>query len=166
MGDEVNNINRSQSNVNSNNNITERPKSGKHSRPKRKDKERRPSDKVKDILNNIAPDDSDSSEDEEERRARQSAFERRRSMARRQSKGDKLMEMINNVDHNSTDDLLRDEEVKVKRVSKKEKERRPSDKVKDILNNIAPDSDSSEDEEEIGNRQRRSQREQIEKEQQ
>ena len=134
---------------------SERPKSAKSKRPKRKDKERRPSDKVKDILNDIAPDDSDSSEDEEERRARQSAFERRRSMARRQSKGDKLLEMINNVDHNSTDDLLRDDEVKSKRVSKKDKERRPSDKVKDILNHIAPDDESSEDDEEMDHRQRR-----------
>jgi len=135
-----------------------RPKSGKHSRAKRKDKERRPSDKIKNVLDDIAPDDSDSSEDEEEQRARQKAFDRRRSMPRRKSKKDIMKEMIESVDHNSMDNVL-DDELLQKRPSRKDKERRPSDKVKDLLNDIAPDVSSSEDDEEMDHRRKREQME-------
>merc|ERR1719474_1288180 len=59
-----------------------------------------------------------------------------------------MMEMIDNVDHNSMDNVLADDVVQ-QRQSRKDKERRPSDQVKNLLDHMAPeqdDSDSSDDE--------------------
>merc|ERR1719474_908654 len=72
-----------------------------------------------------------------------------------------MMEMIDNVDHNSMDNVLSDDVVQ-QRQSRKDKERRTSDQVKDLLNDLAPDQSSSEDDEEMDHRRRR---EQLEAEQ-
>merc|ERR1711920_1038472 len=77
-----------------NNNGDKSTKKSTTKRPKRKDKERRQSDQVKDILNNIAPDD-ESESDEEEQNAKNIAYMKRRSLARRKSKGDELKAMLN-----------------------------------------------------------------------
>merc|ERR1712154_674630 len=108
------------------------------------------SDQVKDILNNIAPDDDD--EEDEPKVQKTEAYQKRKSMGRprAKSKGDELLEMLDNVDHNVDDaNTTKDDKekerrptsTKSKRPTSKDKQRRPSDQVKDILNNIAPDDE-------------------------
>merc|ERR1711994_663248 len=103
------------------------------------------SDQVKDILNNIAPED-------EPKVQKTEAYQKRKSMGRprAKSKGDELLEMLDNVDHNvddannNKDDKEKERRptsTKSKRPTRKDKQRRPSDQVKDILNNIAPDDE-------------------------
>merc|ERR1712228_307179 len=108
------------------------------------------SDQVKDILNDIAPDD-----DDDDDKVQQDAYQKRKTMGRprAKSKGDELLEMLDNVDHNvdvpsiahvATKYEKDKEKTKSKRPTRKDKQRRPSDQVKDILDNIAPEDDEEE----------------------